>query len=62
MSEFHQETFRPLDRIMSNKTGDDVLIVDEQINQWVFAHDNRNRKYELDYVNGNVWRVFVGNF
>ena len=47
---------------MSDKTGDDVLIVDEQINQWVFAHDNRNRKYELDCVNGNVWRVFVGNF
>ena len=62
MSEFHQETFRPLDRIMSDKTGDDVLIVDEQINQWVFAQDNRNRKYELDCVNCNVWRVFVGNF
>ena len=62
MSEFHQETFRPLDRIMSDKTGDDVLIVDEQINQWVFAQDNKNRKYELDCVNGNVWRVFVGNF
>ena len=62
MPEFHQETFRPLDRIMSDKTGDAVLIVDEQINQWVFATDNRGRKYELDCVNGNVWHVFVGNF
>ena len=62
MVEFHQESFNPLDRVMSDKTGDDVLIVDEQTNQWVFAHDNRNRKYGLDCVNGNVWRAFEGNF
>ncbi len=62
LNEFHQETFRPLDRIMSDKTGDDILLVDSQIHQWVFAHDNRNRKYELDCANGNVWRAYVGNF
>jgi hypothetical protein len=62
LAEFHQEAFRPLDRIMSDKTGDNILLVDDQINQWVFAHDNRGRKVELDCVNGNVWRAFVGNF
>ena len=62
MSEFHQELFKPLDRVMSDKTGNNILLVDDQINQWVFAHDNRGRKVELDCVNGDVWRVFVGNF
>ena len=62
MAEFHQERFAPMDRIMSDKTGDNILLVDEQIHQWVFAHDNRGRKVELDCVNGNVWRAYVGNF
>ena len=62
IGEFHQESFKPLDRIMSDKTGNEILLVDEQIYQWVFAHDRRDRKVELDCVNGNVWRVFVGNF
>jgi hypothetical protein len=47
---------------MGDKSGDCILLVDEQIHQWVFAHDNRGRKYELDCVNGNVWRAFVGMF
>ena len=62
MSQFHQESFKPLDRVMSNKTGDHILIVDEQINQWVFAHDCNQRKYEIDCANNDVYRVFVGDF
>ena len=62
MAEFHQENFKPGDRIMSDKSRDNILLVDEQIHQWVFAHDRQGRKVELDCVNGNVWRAFVGNF
>lgn len=59
---FHEESFKPLDRIMSAQSGDHILIVDEQINQWVFAHDCNGRKYELDCVNRDVYRVRVGDF
>ena len=59
MAEFHQENFRSGDSIMSDKSGDNILLVDEQIHQWVFAHDNRGRKVELDCVNGNVWHALT---
>ena len=62
MAVFHQEGFKPGDRIMSDKTGDNILLVDERIHQWVFAHDSCGRRVELDCVNGNVWHAFVGNF
>ena len=62
MSKFHQEAFKPLDHVMSNKTGDQILLVDEQIHQWVFTHDCNGRKYEIDCVNNDVYRVCVGDF
>lgn len=58
----HQESFKPLDRVMSSKSGDHILVVDEQTNQWVFARDCNGRKYEIDCVNNDVYRVTVGDF
>jgi hypothetical protein len=57
----HEECFKPLDRIMCT-WHNHIMIVDEQINQWVFAHDSNGRKYELDCVNSDVYKVRVGDF
>ena len=61
MTKSHEEYFQPLDRVMINSSNN-VLVVDGQINQWVFAHDCNGRKYELDCVNSDVYRVMVGDF
>ena len=58
---YHEECFKPLDRVMMYGS-DTIYIIDEQIHQWVFMHDNRNRKIERDVTQSNIFRVAVGDF
>ena len=60
----HEENFKPGDIITGNCTvGNNVRVI-EQYHQWVTVEEiyRHGKKYMIDVVNNDVYRVFVGDF